>query len=286
MTDEIDAIMSEAFPAAAQTQPETPDTNPADAPVETPEAENQEVEAAEPEEATGETKDKPEEMFPKKAVNALSRRDKQIGKLRAEKQQMQQELETLRQKANPDKPEVKSAAPSEQEFEKQGKTYGEFLTATARYEAKQEFTQAQAKLDQDRAKAELAEWQEERGEALKETSAQARKALSDFDKVLSAAKPILDQLPSKYSDLFLESDNAPYAAYAMQKEGILDDLASMSLTQAARVIVEMEAKGLALTKKQTTNAPAPLISSKGNAAGTSKSLDKLSPSETVEWLLS
>lgn len=250
MTNEIDAIIDAAETVS---EAQTPD-----APTETPAAENPETPAPETEESEAEVKDKPEDMFPKKAVNALSRRDKQIGKLKAEKQQMQQELETLRQKANP-KPEVKDDAPKEVDFE----TYGEYLRAEARYAARQELSETQAKQTEEKAENDTKEWEAERAEAMDDNAAEARKAFSDFDKVIEKAIP-KEGLAPHVKKAFLEADNPAFALLALAKEGNLEDLNDMSFAKCAMTIARYEDKGLALSKtKPVTNAPKPMTPAKG-----------------------
>lgn len=270
MSDEFDAIIAEGL--AAPAQPETKD-----APEETPTG--TEVETPEP---AASDEDKPEEMFPKKAVNALSRRDKQIGKLKAEKQQMRQELEELRQKAAP-KAEVKDESPKEDDFE----TYGEYLRAEARFAAKQELRETQKQQTETKAKADADEWEEDRRIAIEENHQEALKTFSDFKTLLddnSDDKGQISLSPAARRAL-LESDNGAFALHSILKNGALDELNQLSATKAAMLVARHEDKAIAASKKQTTKAPTPMTPSKG-VASNSKSLDRMSPDELHKWVYS
>lgn len=252
MTTDIDAIID-----AANAAPEAQD-QPKDAKTEAREAENQEVKPSEPE-AADNPEDKPDEMFPKKAVNALSRRDKQIGKLRAQLQQQQRENEQLKQKANPTKPEAKDSAPKEADFE----TYGDFLRAEARYAAKQEITERDTTNIQERVKETESRLEIERAAKRTEVAETARKAHADFDTILNKAFENIKLAPHVIEALD-ESENGALVLYTLAKEGIeLDELNEMSLPKVAMTIARTEDKISAPKPKLISNAPAPLASVKG-----------------------
>lgn len=270
MSDEFDAIIAEGLSAPAETKTEEA----------APEETVTEVEITEPQ-ASEETEEK-EEMFPKKAVNALSRRDKQIGKLKAEKQQMHQELEELRQKATP-KAEVKDDSPKEEDFE----TYGEYLRAEARFAAKQELRETQTKQTESKAKLEADEWEEDRRIAIEENHQEALKAFSDFKTLLDDNSDDKGQIPLSTAArrALLEADAGAFALRSILKDGVLDELNQMSPAKAAMMVARHEDKAIAASKKQTTKTPAPMTPSKGVATN-SKSLDKMSPDELHKWVFS
>ena len=269
---DTDAIIAEAnLPADAQSQPETTTAVTEDATKETPVTEevNPETEAQEPgtEEAESKTD---EELFPKKAVNALSRRDKKIGKLQAEKQALMQEIEALRKGAS--KPEIKESTEiKEEDFA----TYGEYLKAVAREEAKQEYQKAQKEQQELKQKGEAESWRTERIEALEDNAAEAKKAFPDFDRLADEALKAAN-LGQHVIDAFLEAENPAFALYSLVKENSLDSLNDMSPARVAMAIARAEDKGLALSKtKQISKAPQPLSPAKG-VTPTGKDLSSLS----------
>lgn len=257
---DIDAIIAEAAKPEVEAQ-----VQPKDAVSET--ESKQESEVAEPK-----ADDKPikvDEPFPKKAVNAISYRDKKIGRQAEQIRSLKEELESLRGKA-----------PKEADFE--GKPYGDYLKAEAKHAAAEESTEREVKRIESRLKSEEAAYKEERGKAIAENAAEARKAFSDFDDVLKAAKPTLDSLPADIQELFLEADNGAYALFALAKEGVLDDLADMSPARAAMTIAKMEDKGLSLSKaKEVSKAPAPITPLKGTGTG-GKSIEQMSGKELLK----
>lgn len=287
MTD-IDAMITEAFKAPETAQP-----------AEVTASEESQVEESNIE-AEGETQEaekegsKTEDNFPKKAVNALSRRDKQIGKLRAEKQQQAEEARVLKEKlakyeATGTKTDNESKKPNPDDF----KTWGEYLDARDEYsqklaeeKAEKKYLDTQKQQAEEKSKAAKEAWLGEREQVLNENQTKARKSFADFETVaidyLTGAE-ISDQV----KDAFLEVENGAYTLYALAKEGIsIEDLNEMSNYKLAQTFAQMEMKGLSLAKpKQATNAPAPLTSLRG-AGNAGKSWDRMSPEEIVAWVKS
>jgi hypothetical protein len=104
---------------------------PTDAPVETaPEA----VTEVKPEAEKPEVK--PEEQWPKKAVNALSKRERQIGKLRAELEAMRQQNAQYQQ---PQKPQPKNEVPKASDFQ----DYESYLEAKTEWKLDQKLSERQ-----------------------------------------------------------------------------------------------------------------------------------------------
>lgn len=279
----IDSIIAEAFPpATAQPQAD------AAKPVDVKEAETTEAAKEEPVEESGESTQPPkseEVAFPKKAVNAISYRDKKIGRLQAERDHMRQELEQLRQK--PASAETKAdGEPKEADYE--GKPYGEYLKAVARYEAAQHFKENKAKEIEQRTQSEAQEWEAERSAVIDENHAAAQKAFPDFKDVMDEAADDKGMIPLSQNlrRAILESDNGAYALYALIKEGLLDQANQMSLPKAAMTVARMEDRGLALSKvKKVTKAPEPMAPAKGAASAT-RSLDQMSGKELLKWVKS
>jgi hypothetical protein len=209
-----------------------------------------------------------------KLLNKLSRENRKIGKLTAEKYQLKQELEALKSK----QVTIKEGEPQESDFE--GKPYGDYLKAVAKWEAKQLFNESQLKQVEEKVEESKNDWKTERQDAARENGEQARKAFPDFDKVTDTA---FSELDPKLHDVFLEADNGAFALYALVKEGMIEELNELSPTKAAMMISRYEDKGLALSKKPTTKAPAPLTPSRGNTVGT-KAVENKTTSELLKWV--
>lgn len=279
MTDAFDAIIAEVKASeAAQPQPEVKDAA-TEAPTEVV------TEPIEPAKAEGDGT-KPEEQFSKKAVNALSRRDKKIGKLTAEKQRLFEENETLKKGQTPKETPTETKKPNPDDFN----TWGEYLDARDEYNIKLAEQIADRKLNESRTKDTEqktknldTEIESERAERRVEIADETRKLVSDFDKVLDAAFKGI-QLKPHVIEALDEADNGALALYAFAKEGIpLTDLNDLPLAKAAMLIARYEDKGFELTKKkQVTNAPAPISPNKGNGSSGS-SLANKSVEELLKW---
>jgi hypothetical protein len=271
----FDAIMAEAKAGAeAETKPEVKAETKVEAETDTNEPVVENKEEAETE--TEETSKPDAEAEKAKLLNKLSRENRKIGKLTAEKYQLKQELEALKAK----QVTIKEGEPQESDFE--GKPYGDYLKAVAKWEAKQLFNENQLKQVEEKTKESNDDWRTERLEAARENGAAAIKAFPDFNKVTDSAFSTLDP---KLHDVFLEADNGAFALYALVKEGMIEELNELSPTKAAMLIARYEEKGLALSKKPTTKAPTPMAPNKGNTIG-NKSLENKTTAELLKWATS
>ena len=246
----------------------------------TPEPIEQEEEATETEvvneeqESTEETQ--VETPFPKKAVNALARRDKKISKLQAEYAAAQSEIQTFREQAQTTQSEN---VPTEEQFD----NYGDYLKAVAKHEFEQEATQK----NEEQLQAQQAE-KEQAYVAERETYAtdKAREAIDkipEYKELFLEHADVLQSFPPHLERAFLEADEPGLAFYALAKEGSLEGLMNMSPARAAMEIGKAEVRGAALSqKKQITNAPAPLQKLKG-AGKVGKSPDTMSSDELLKW---
>lgn len=267
----FDAIVADVNSKATAAETPTEETKVEETTAEETVVENEEVEQKAEEPAKPET-----DAEKAKLLNKLSRENRKIGKLTAEKYQLKQELEALKAQ----KVTIKEGEPQESDFE--GKPYGEYLKAVAKWEAKQLFNENQLKQVEEKTKESNDDWKQERLELARENGEMARKAFPDFDKITNEVYDILDP---KLHDVFLEADNGAFALYTLVKEGKIEELNELSPTKAAMMISRYEDKGLALSKKPTTKAPAPLSPSKGNTIG-NKSLENKSTAELLKWATS
>ena len=160
--------------------------------------------------------------FPKKAINALSRRDKQIGKYRAElaaeraqvaafKQQIE---ELSKGRPDPNKP------PEVSQFD----NYGNFLLADAKFKAMQElkeqgWTQGQPQTQTPQVSPQEAAWVEQRETHIAQQANEILAANPEYQQILTENADILDTFPPHIERAFLEADNAAQAFVVRRKAG-------------------------------------------------------------------
>lgn len=209
--------------------------------VETPEVET--VEVSEP------VVDTP---FPKKAVNALSRRDRTIAKLKAENHRLMNQEKI--------QPEAPNETPKEDDFE----TYGEFISATNKFDMDKRFADYEKKQGETKQSEQNDQWIAERAEAVSKQADKAIAEIPDYMDVLEQNNDIIDVLPPEVQNLFLETENAPLAFYTMAKDGSLEGLMSMSPMQAAVAIGRAAERGSSPAPVKISKAPAPMKASAGS----------------------
>lgn len=263
--DNYDAIIEAGVDTSVATA--QPQADAAIAAQETPE-----IEGAEPEEQATENR---EDAFPKKAVNAISRRDKQIGKLRAEREQLAAELNKFRAQSTQTKP-ANTGAPKEAEFT----NYADFLEAKNAYAIEQKFAERDTKHEETQRTTQEKAWISEREQALSVKAQQFVKEMPDAAALVEEYSDVIDEFSPQLQRLFLEADNAPLAFYNLAKEGKLESLASMSLARAAMEIGRAETQA---ATKPKTKAPTPLPAARGSVAP-SKSLESMSGDELLKWV--
>ena len=228
----------------------------------------------EDEKAEDTTEDVP---FPKKAVNALSRRDKIIAKERAEKAAILAELEQLRaqSQAKPQEKPNQDKAPEMDDFAE----YSEYLEAKILYQIKQE----QASKEQENLKAQQqnqqTQWEAEREQVIAKNAEAHKAQIPDFAQVVDEYADIADTFSPEVQRAFLEADNAALAFYNLAKEGKLEALAQMSPYRAAMEIAIAQTKKPALNR--VTSAPDPIkaASSRGSSV---KSVDDMDGEELLK----
>lgn len=270
MTTDIDAIIAEAtiVPAAPAQTTETPAT-------ESQPEDGQQQEAAETK-PDGDAKegDKPErEPFPDKAVKALGRKDRQIGKWRARAADAQSEVKRLRAELDA----LKGSADTEYETPEQH----------VKAISDRNYVERRLQEVEQQSEAAIKALEAERAAAIDENAAAAAKAFPDFFKVMDDNAAALRGMPEHIRDALLEAENGAYALYHALKEGQLTDLYSMPPVKAAMAIARLEDRAISSVPKPKTvsSAPAPLAAAKGTAPG-GKSLDRMTADELMEWLKS
>lgn len=258
----------------------------------TPEVEQEvesEVETLEPEESVESQPKKPEDKdgfvpFPKKAKEAIARRERQINKLRGEYQALQQQLQQMQQQVQPQQ-NSRDGYPREDDFS----TFAEYREAVARHEVeskyKTEMQKMQEQYQQQQALAQQQAWLQERTEVVAEKAKEYEAKHPEVAHILNETIDIADTLPPHIQQAFFEADDAPLSWAVLAKEGRLEALADLSPSRAAMEIAKAEIRGREWLKPKTSNAPAPIKANKGTG-GFSKQVDQMNPEELEKWLTS
>lgn len=218
----------------------------------------------------------------KKLLNAMSHRDRRIGKLTAQRYETEAKIRQLEEQlAKYNTKDVpKSTAPETSKFD----NYEDYLVALADYKVNEKLTESEKKRQQEQSQVHENTRHVERVAHLEENDIAAREHFPDFENVFKENEPVIMDAPDHVKKAFLEADNPAYAFYALAKEGKLEDLFTMSPYQVVSTIGKYEDKGLALSKtKQVTKAPAPLAPAKGTG-GSGKSLNSMSGNDLLDWV--
>lgn len=256
-----------------------------DAPSAEIEVATEEVTSEDAEVAKDAPKAEDEVVFPKKAVNAISRRDRQIGKLRAEQQQLQAELAQLRAQVKPQE-QSNNQRPSDYPDEDKFDNYGDFLKAVARYEARQELAEGNKRQQQEYQTIQEQQWIAKRETEIAEQATEVAASIPDFGQTISEYSDVIDSFPPYLERLFIECENAPLAFYTLAKEGKLEGLIHMSPYRAAMEIGRAMDRGLAISQRKViTKAPTPIAPARGTGQS-GRSLTELSGEELLKkWKL-
>lgn len=256
---------------------------------------------AEVEEAVEDTDENPDdaedagdEPFPKKAVNAISKRDRKIHNLRKEREDLHGEIAKLKEAQEKSK-ESADEPPQEEEFD----TYTEFLEARQEYIAKKTLKQSESDKDQDRLNTleqqQTQKWYDERAEVIESKEEELRSTHSDYDEVVDAnmdrAIAFATQRPDLYES-FVALDNPTKAFYNLAKEGKLESIMQMPSNIAVVELVQAQYRGNEpvkaakpeQTEKPVSAAPPPINSAKGSATSQTP-LHKLSADDLYERLM-
>ncbi len=167
--------------------------------------------------------------FPKKAKNAISYRDKQIAKARAQYRELEakyNELMAQQQPANED------SSPREENYE----SYSDYLEAKVLHKIKSEQAQQQQPKE-DTAKA---QYNAQREQEISVKAQEYMKSIPDYAEVFQENADIIDYLPAEIQQVFYDADDAALAFYNLAKSGELVNLAEMSPTLAAMKIAQAQ----------------------------------------------
>lgn len=273
--DQIDAIVAEA--AAPVAGEKAADQS-------LPEGQAEDDQAKQADDAAGEDS---QEVFPKKALNALSKRDKKIGKLQAQVAALLAEKASWsggqpQNQATQSKQSNGSQPPKEEDFD----SYGDFLAAKTEYQILQKLSeQQQARQKEETSQRELAakqEWIESRDEEIGRSASEYAKQIPDFMQVLQECSALSDSMPPHIVELFYEADDTAMAIYNLAKEGKIERLASMSPMKAA---IEIDRAGSRVPQvKKVSSAPEPMKGASGAQTQGARRLEDLSGEEIIKRL--
>jgi hypothetical protein len=208
--------------------------------------------------------------FPKKAVNAINRKNKQINKLRAQMRELEAKLNETPEVGN------KPSEINPDDFE----SYGDYINAQVEALVEQKSMQSQTDMQKQQLKQQQEVLAAQRDQHIIEQAQEAAQVFSDLPQVWQENAQLLDALPKEVSDIFYSIDNAPAAVYTLAKEGKLESLLYANPSVAAYEIVNAQNRGLELLSKPKTRvsqAPEPIT----KARGTGSVKKQLSPNDNV-----
>lgn len=218
--------------------------------------------------------------FPKKAVNALNRKDKKINKLRAERRELQAQMRELEAKLK-DAPQSKGHSEiNPDDFD----NYGDYINAQVEALVEQRMTQSQYDMQKQQLTKQQEQELQKRNEIVLEQAREAAQTLTDLPQLWEQNAAILDALPDQITDMFYELDNAAAAVYVLAKEGKLQGLMHKNPYLAANEIINAQSRGIELLSKPQTRisqAPQPIKPAGGNVK-TSKTINQMSGKELLD----
>lgn len=283
MTDYVDTIIADAVAQENASQAASIVEN-------KPQVENADTQDNVQDQDNQEQRQETQEEFSKKARNALSYRDKKIGKLSAEKQQMAQQLQELQaklagqqtQQPQNQKPQAGQSVdgkPQPENFE----SLLDYQEALTEWKVEQRLTQRDKEQQEKSAKAQTeAKYAEtvkhytSRADYAEQKESEYVQAISDFKQVMDENLDVIENLRPDVIRMVLDSDDPALAGYHLAKEGKLTELEDMTPNQAALAIAKAIAKGVPAQNK-VTGAPAPMSANKGTSS--QKSVESMSYEE-------
>lgn len=234
---------------------------------------DQEDQAAEndDQEDQSEAKDEGDQPFPKKAVNALARRDKQLAKMRNKYTALEQEVAQLRQLVeNGGKSQNDEPDPDDYD------NYSDFLMAKAEKIAQKKIEEALQK-GQNPQVSEQDKLFMQREQEIMPLAQDLAKRIPDFVETIDEYAEDIDELPVNIQSLLLHAENPPLATYNLIKSGKLEALARMPEAMAAAEIIRAQSNN---PVRRASQAPAPVKPISGSPRG-QKSIADMSPEELM-----
>lgn len=217
-----------------------------------------------------------EVVFPKKAINAISRRDKKIAQRDARIRELEEQLNSVKQPAEP----AKNQKPDADSYD----SFDDYLEALVEWKAasKQEVQKPQApQVTPEQVKEQI--YYQQRATYVDNLDAELTTKLPDYEHLKEANADILTSFNVETVKAIYELDNAPLALYALAKEGKLEELANTNPAKAAIMLAKAEAKGEQYLQKKVSNAPAPIGGVRAKPNPNQRSLSTMTPEQLLEW---
>ncbi|TXH18928.1 MAG: hypothetical protein E6R03_01335 [Hyphomicrobiaceae bacterium] len=231
------------------------------------------IENADSGDETGSSK---EEVWPKKAQNAVSRYKKEMNRARAEMRALQAQVQQFQAMMNQTQKPVDDG-PKEADFE----TVIEYLEARAEHKAKkaaEEYYKKQS--TQTNEHATQVQFMEQRGAYIEQKENELVKSIPDLKEVIEDSDELY-YLPQNIKEMFIMSDNPSLAAYNLIKEGKISALANMHPQLAAAEIVRAQSL---MPQRRISSAPQPMKGLSGGGNSGSKAVEQMSGSELLKWV--
>jgi hypothetical protein len=257
---------------------------------------NQQHEGGQHEGADGPQPEGDDQPFPRKAVNAINRKTREIRKLRAQLRDVERREAELKTSA-PAAP----TEPSEDGFD----NYGDYLKARQDWLNDKTQSGNKAQQAQDGVSSEKQQIRSNLETVIYQETVQQVSTNPEVKQVMANphVQQILEAMPDSINELLYEIDEPFAAIYGLIRDGRLQDIYSMSPTIAAAELINAQHRGrmyLERSKGSNTNAapagsqeyqppvsqaPRPLAPAR-QTGSPSKPLHQRSPDEIMDWLKS
>lgn len=255
--------------------------------------ENAAKESVKPLEAASEQEGQESENAPtdeelKRLRARVTKQDRRIGQLTAQKHQAFEELQKLKSgNATPQQEKQivqdNKGVPSKLN-QNNFQNYADYIEARAAeiadYKIDQKFAEHKGKEQQTRDLEQEQTWEAERSDIIDRQAEEFAKEQPEINTLFQENAELVKGFPKEIKHALLAADNAPLAFFNLAKEGKLEELGQMSLVDAK---VEIRLAQLKQPEKPKTKAPAPLPASRGSVPA-SKPYDKYSPREAWQLL--
>jgi len=218
--------------------------------------------------------------IPKEVEKALRKKDRYNRNLLARLRETEAKLQQMQQQP---KAQADAGEPQEADFD----NYGDFLQAKIMHQVKQEMMGNQREQQEGALTFQQQQIREQQDEIVGSQVETLVNENDDFKNVLQSNMQIVDSMPDHISDLVYQIDNAVVGAYALAKEGRLQDLYSMQPQIAAAEMIAAVQRGnqyLEQGVQPRKPAPQPMKSLKGTGNAGSKNLANMSPDQIVNWV--
>lgn len=280
---DIEAVIAQATEVA----PESKATEVAET-AETPQEPvvNEEADKAEAEGPKPDSELTPEQLA-KREANRQSHLNSKLAKMRRENRELKELAAKLQ--AQPTSTPATNGEPTPpdpskfDDWDKLQEAERKYTRDLARWEARQEFSEREAKSTEQAEISKVDSQKAERIHSHASKEAEFAKQNPDYEQtVYGEYGDFMQNLPLSVAEALIEADNASLALYALAKEGTLESLEDLSPYRISMEIAKAEIRGEKyLNQNKTTNAPEPVERAKGTG-NPSKSLANQSVEELMK----